>query len=300
MKFNKPLESPERGRFLESVQAELMDNLALESVSDALGQDTVDRIKTASDLLTIPNIRNDRAVMPRRQLDAGAIAFVALRRGETVRFDPDDVMPHPRQMDALRKNLEQWQSTESDGTLAVEKSILARMSTRLPESVNMSLSSRDANGNVRNAKGMVLASAAGIRAEEIGLPDAPWGFYVNVRPAVGLAYQRIHNPPAVLLHELVHLDQHLVNPIESQDKNVQKRDGFRRELEAYHHEAHYVSALSPASNKLVDLWRQTQTATHTEVERIRSEFADPNQPFEPTPDLVGALKEAGYSWAQGL
>ena len=278
-------DSAQRHRFLERTQSRLLENLDREPVSRALGTTVVQRLKMANDRLVIPNIRDGVAVMPRSARDSEAVPFIAPKPNETIQFRRSDLMPTPSQQVGLRGILQEWSGSD-DGVSEVSSLLMRAMQRKTPAIFDYQLGSKSGDGSLIQSKARVVGSGLGLR-------NAPAEFFLKTRPVLGLAYKGGYRPDVVLAHELVHLDQESASPVSLVvDKEEAIREAYRYELEAYHHEANYITAI-PDRNRLMTLWRYPDLAQHTVIESKRRELADPENPFEPTDALIAEIGRLG-------
>lgn len=295
MFYRAPIGSPERQRFLGDTREALLESFERPEVTEALGSSVVQRLRDLNDLLYVATIDGeDTVITPSQGASPDAIPIVALKEGEAVQISREMALPSsPRQAVFIRRFLD----TLVEGEATVEQ--ISGAETRLIQSMRQTIPPWGKNLQLPpKSRGTVYSSTALIDGDTIGLGHSPGPFVLSGHPRVVLRYSGGYPRPVVLAHELLHVEQALVDVITPYNEEALMRRAYRHELEAHHHSALYMRSLYPVRHllDLKSLWAHTKLPFYEQVENIRQKYADPEHPFEPNDQLMEELRKQGIVW----
>lgn len=286
MKFI-PSEVRERHRFVERTKTEVVETLGHEAVKAHLGE-IAEHLLILAEEIYVPNVRNDTVKIPKKQRGKDNTPVVALTSGEGLRFDETTALMAPLQRASLEQRIKTWLlSRGAELNIGhflslVDKNLVMRNSSEN----NAVMVARE------RYRGVVVSQRADLR-KKLEFAEFDDSHFFLGRPVVGLvmsgASQNSHN--VVLVHELCHVAQNLVNPVESRFQSRFIAQRYRDELEAYHIGAGYGKALYYSND---ERYRKDETLTiDSDVEDIRQQYERSDDPFYPSQALKEALYEAG-------
>lgn len=287
MSGQTPNGAHERHQLLEEAQNSLVDTLGTEHARQVLGEIAIKRILDMNGLLTIPNIRNGRVVMPAPYHDTDAIPFMALEPGENVQLDRSLMVPAPTQVDYMRSHLEHWQGEGSDVS-AMQDRLLTIISRKTPKETLETLG--------EGASGGLGMNMTHIYGESLGLDKAQDDFFVRGRPDIVLNSRGGYPAGIVLAYEMIHLEQALDDVFVPADKRIRLTKLYVEELEAHHYSAQVADIAISMSSDPGTLRRSADVSRYRDVEAIRDRLANPDEPFTPNEAVVHALRDIGVVW----
>ena len=194
---------------------------------------TGNAIGTLRDLY-IPNVRHGEVKL-RRNLDNEAVPVITVLPGETAQVEKRIILPTPEQ----ELNIDRYFKTRIQEDY--ERGAFIRTALQLIK--------QGATPLVIEPRPSALARVSGIgayvRMSHPSLGSNP-ARYFKGRRVMSLAYtpDAPRMSPAVIIHELRHIDQAVMQPVDRFDTEDQIRDArYRQELEAYHTEMYAETAL---------------------------------------------------------
>jgi len=291
--FFTPEDTRRRYAIIESSQFELVENLALPRVVEALGQSTVDAILEGNDQLYIPNIHNGELIIPRRYRNKNKIPVIAIDPGEEVHMSESVLIQTPAQKSQVNGYFQiAW---ERDNPLSKElvEEILPSKNPRI-----VSDETRRIHLN-ENLLGRVAVPQMYIDLSDAeSLPAGNQKFVLFGRPVMAICTEnRGYSMDSLFLHELIHVNQFRSKGITSYVKNEYYKDSINQELEAYHyHNAYDESVFDPSLDFWQSLIANRRRFLANMIELVRSSCADPDRPFEVNKEIYEELKFMNISW----
>lgn len=281
-------EGRQRNAFLEATQVEVRDTIQEDIVKKALGEQACLAIATCNNSLFMPNVRHGEIRVPRRYINTDAVPFVAMARGESLRFDTSARYPTPSQAQLLAEQLAKWRGEKAASPAAEIAPIISLMLDRPAEQHPGVIMGR-ANGKVQPYR-QPIRIEGGPLAE-----GSPRSFIFEGRPVLALAYANDYAKNVTHVHELVHVQQHLAQATSPTDRSQLRTQAARQELEAYHYSTRYGAALFLSHS---DVYSGDERLLHRQaIEKVRMAYADASDPFTPTTEMMGMLKAMGIEWA---
>lgn len=283
-------EARRRHHFLDETQQELEATLALDPVVAQLGEPLTQALSALNREFFMPNVRSGKLTIPLSHQDTEHVPLVALKQDEELSVDVDALIPTPRQQSIISERLSEWHNPDqaAEGLVLTIDGLVKHMRDRI---LKHDITLKMGAGNV----GTTFIYFAGI---DIGgfanwRPAIDTRFMMNGRPAVALAYSRKVPRHATLLHEMIHVSQYISHPITSIKRSEAEDLELSYELEAYHYDVKYGSALYFSDIKKYQGRDYLLRDEKVMLERIRAQWADPKQPFRPNTAIRAALKKSG-------
>jgi hypothetical protein len=272
----RPLTGEVRARhaYLEAAQASLAESFDDPIIVEYLGESDCAELLDLSQKLAMPNIKgSSRLTLPKTH-DEEAIPYIAAKPGEEFMLDPQLAGPTPSQRQRMYEAVvDRGDPNALLGQMAVTEAIAEMTREPLPEYV--------AGDNF----GFVYYDR--VSAEHISPNnEILWRGLFKGRPHLGLVMNK-SIPQISLMHELEHVRQTLSKPVILGSDEVRIHNDMKGELYAYHYAARLAFALRERG--IVDFGEE-KFSDLVIVEALRSNLASDEDPFNPSDELLEALR----------
>ena len=286
-------EARSRAQYVDDVVMETIDNLERTDVAERLGSGVTEGFLELLNWAVIPNQRNNTLSLPKQYEDSDVLPVMAFERDNKGLY--------------LDRSL--IRQTELQQKKVAEKLLkLGASSDDLPERVASAISdhfliTKERMPIIRDEPidriGLTASSTLSIPLGHDNFTDLGYGKFSDKRifrgmPIIGISASASDQEAAtvVLVHELQHAVQHLMEPVEAHGEDNERfnKDGFKRELEAYYIGREYSDTLFESD--IPQYAGRYALLNFNSVDDIRHANADYPGSLDPTDKVYDALMAA--------